>query len=188
MREVINILIDETEKKMQKAIEAASREFASIRTGTASTSLVDKIKVECYGTTSLLKEIASITTPEPRLIVVQPWDKSIIADIEKAILKADLGLNPTNDGNIIRIPIPRLTEERREELSKLISKIAEEIKVSIRRSRGDANKELKDLEKSKDISEDEQLWGEEQIQDLTDKYTEKVETMMEEKIKEIKQI
>lgn len=188
MRKAIKKVLKETEKKMEKAIEAAGREFSSIRTGLASSSLVDNIKVECYGTTTMLKEIASITTPEPRLLVVQPWDKTLIPDIEKAILKSELGLNPTDDGNIIRIPIPRLTEERREELQKLLSKMAEEIKISIRRSRGEAKKTLENLERDKEISEDEMNWGVDQVQDLTDEYIEIVEEMVEKKSEEIKQV
>ena len=178
----------ETEEEMKKAITALQREFATLRTGVASVTILDNIFVECYGSTCPLKQIASLNAPEPRLLVIQPYDRSLIGSVEKAILKSDLGLNPASDGTFIRIPIPRLTEERRKELSKLVSKLTEESKVSVRRSRGEANKHLEALEKDKKISEDDEKRGQEEIQKLTDKYIELLDKVAGEKTKEIMKV
>jgi len=183
--EEIKKILDEAEEDMKKAVNATQREFMSLRTGIASVALLDNIYVECYGSTSPLNQIASVTAPEPRLLVVQPWDRSLIGNVEKAILKSDLGLNPANDGTFIRIPIPRLTEERRKELSKLVAKLTEEGRVSIRRNRGEANKKIKALEKDKVISEDQWRGSQDDVQKLTDKYIQILDEMAKEKTEEI---
>jgi len=183
--EQIKKVLGEVEEEMKRAIVATQKEFATLRTGVASVALLDNIYVECYGSTSPINQVASVTAPEPRLLVIQPWDRSLIGNIEKAILKSDLGLNPANDGVFIRIPIPRLTEERRRELSKLVAKLTEEGKVSIRRYRGEANKKLKALEKDKVISEDEERRGVDDVQKVTDKYINILDDIAKEKTSEI---
>nr|MBN2276959.1 ribosome recycling factor [candidate division Zixibacteria bacterium] len=178
-------LFSETEDKMSKSFQAVKREFASLRTGKASTSLLDNIKVDYHGTILPLNQLASISAPEPRLLVVQAWDKGIVSEISKAIQKADLGLNPLVEGNIIRLPIPALNEERRKEMVKLCKKIAEEGKIAIRNIRREANDNLKKAEKSKDISEDQQKKGFDRIQEQTDSYINKIDDLMDDKEKDI---
>ena len=173
------------EKRMQKAIEALGRELASIRTGRANPALVEHIKVEYAGVPTPLIQIAGISAPEARLIIIQPWDKSSIRSIEKAILASDLGLNPTSDGNVIRISIPPLTEERRKELIKLVGKRIEEGKIEIRNLRRDALNRFRELEKSKDISQDERKRAQEQLQKLTDKFIADTEKLGQAKEKEL---
>jgi ribosome recycling factor len=175
-------------EKMAKAIQAYSRELASIRAGRANASLLDRITVDYYGAPTPVNQLAGISVPEARLLVIQPYDKSILGDIEKAILKSDLGLNPTSDGNIIRIVIPQLTEERRKELVKVVKKEAEEAKVAIRNIRRDANDELKKLEKSGEITEDALRGFSDDIQKLTDENIAKVDTMTKDKEKEILEV
>ena len=155
---------------MTKAIQAYSRELASIRAGRANASLLDRITVDYYGAPTPVNQLAGISVPEARLLLIQPYDKTILGDIEKAILKSDLGLNPSSDGNIIRIAIPALTEERRKELVKVVKKEAEEAKVAIRNIRRDANDELKKLEKTGDITEDDLRGYSDDIQKVTDEY------------------
>lgn len=173
------------EKRMQKAIEALGRELASIRTGRANPALVEHIKVEYAGVPTPLIQIAGISAPEARLIIIQPWDKSSIRSIEKAILASDLGLNPISDGNVIRISIPPLTEERRKELIKLVGKRIEEGKVEIRNLRRDALNRFRELEKNKDISQDEHKRAQEQLQRLTDKFIADTEKLGQAKEKEL---
>ena len=174
--------------RMEKAVEGIKSELAKLRTGKASPALVDNIQVQYYGSTVPLKQLGNISAPEPRLIVIQPWDKSIMNEIEKAILKADLGLNPSNDGIAIRIPIPTLTEERRKELVKVVKKLGEEGKIAIRNIRRDANEKLKNGEKEHKISEDDLHRFQENIQELTNDYTKKIDAILVSKEKEIMEI
>ncbi|MDB4349620.1 ribosome recycling factor [Omnitrophica bacterium] len=181
-------VLHETEAKMKKTIESVNRELASIRTSRASTSLVDNIKAEYYGTPTPLKQLATISTPEPRLIVINPWDKSSVGEIEKAILKSDLGITPANDGKVIRLGIPQLTEERREELCKVAARIAEDGKVSLRSIRHAANDKIKKMQDDSQISKDEGFWGKDDVQKLIDKYSGEVDGTLGDKHKEIRAI
>lgn len=174
--------------KMTKAIQSYSRELASIRAGRANASLLDRISVDYYGAPTPVNQLAGISVPEARLLVIQPYDRTILGEIEKAILKSDLGLNPTNDGTIIRLAIPALTEERRKELVKVVKKDAEEAKVAIRNVRRDANDDLKKLEKSGDITEDDHRGYSDDIQKVTDEYISKIDAMTKEKEKEILEV
>lgn len=178
----------ELEAKMDKVISAFQRELATLRAGRASPALLDRIEVDYYGTTTPLNQLAGITAPEPRLLVIQPWDKQVMGEVEKAILKSDLGLTPTNDGNVIRLAIPQLTEERRVELVKFVRKKAEEGKVSIRNIRRDANENIKKLEKSSDISEDERRRAQDRVQEITDKKIEEIDGVTELKEKEMMEV
>jgi ribosome recycling factor len=183
-----NKFLEEAERKMAATLTATDREFGSIRTGRASVSLLDRIHVESYGQKMPLKQLSTISVPDARTVVVQPWDKSIIKDIERAIYQSDLGLTPANDGTIIRINIPPLTEERRRELVKLVKKLAEEGKVAVRRVRSDANKAVKGAQKDGEISEDDAQKLSDKIQELTDKYTKRVDSLLEAKQEEIMEI
>lgn len=178
----------ETEDKMEKTISATKEALAKIRTGKASPSILDSVRVSYYGSVVPLSQVATISVPEVRLIVIQPWEKKFAPDIEKAILKADLGLNPSSDGTIIRIPIPSLSEERRKELVKVAGKVAEEKKVAIRNIRREANDSLKKAEKDSKISEDDMHRGQENIQKLTDDYIQKIDELYSKKEKEIMEI
>ena len=180
--------ISNAKDKMAKAITGYSRELASIRAGRANASLLDRISVDYYGAPTPVNQLAGISVPEARLLVIQPYDKTSLGDIEKAILKSDLGLNPTSDGNIIRISIPALTEERRKELVKVVKKAAEEAKVVIRNIRRDGNDDLKKLEKAGDITEDGLRGYSEDIQKLTDENINKIDEMTKEKEKEILEV
>jgi len=173
---------------MAKALESFKRDLSKVRTGRASLSLLDDIKVDYYGTPTPLNQVGSMAVPEPRLITIQPWEKNLIGDIEKAILKADLGLNPSSDGQVIRLVFPPLTEERRKEMVKQVKRMGEDAKVGIRSVRREANDTLKKLEKDKDITEDEQKRGEKEIQDLTDDYVARVDKVIEEKEKDLMEI
>jgi ribosome recycling factor len=178
-------IISECRQKMIKTINVLKKEFMRIRTGRASTSLMDGIKVDCYDTQMPLDQVASISIPESRLITVKPWDQTIIGEIEKGILKSELGLTPMNDGKIIRIPIPPLTEERRKELAKLARKMAEDGKISIRNHRREANELLKELKQEKEISEDEMYKGQDEVQTVTDEFIKNIDDVTGEKEKEI---
>ena len=178
-------ILSELGEKMEKSVDALKREFNRIRTGRASTALLDGIRVECYETQMPLDQVASISAPESRLIVIQPWDQSIIGVIEKSILKSELGLTPMNDGKIIRISIPPLTEERRKELAKLARKMAEENKIAIRNHRRDANEMFKELKTEKEISEDEMHKAYNDVQKTTDEFIKKLDEITTEKEKEI---
>ncbi|MBM4275953.1 MAG: ribosome recycling factor [Deltaproteobacteria bacterium] len=178
-------VLKEARRKMDKVLEVMARDLSRVRTGRASVALLEGIKVECYGTTMPLPQVASLAAPESRLLTVQPWDTTLMGDIEKAILKSDLGLNPMNDGKIIRLPIPALTTERRKELVKMVKKMGEEAKVALRNLRRDANEDLKEMKKEKLLSEDEAHRGQEEVQKLTDEYIKKVDTQAAEKEKEI---
>jgi ribosome recycling factor len=185
---MIKILHKETKEKMDLAIDALSHEFGTIRTGRASASILDGIKVEYYNSLTHLNQMATISVPESRLIVIQPWDPSALPNIEKAILKSDLGLNPSNDGKVIRLAIPMLTEERRKQLVKVVKNIAEECRISIRNSRRDSNEKLKKMEKEKNITEDEYHNGLKEIQNLTDDFIGKVDELLAKKEKEILEV
>ncbi|MFT8321465.1 MAG: ribosome recycling factor [Bacillus sp. (in: firmicutes)] len=181
-------VISQTKEKMNKAIQSYSRELASIRAGRASASLLDRITVDYYGAPTPVNQLAGISVPEARLLVIQPYDKTALGDIEKAILKSDIGLNPSNDGSVIRLSIPMLTEERRKELVKNVKKESEEAKVAIRNIRRDGNDDLKKLEKSGEITEDDLRGYNDDIQKLTDEFISKVDTLTKEKEKEILEV
>lgn len=172
-------------EKMEKAVSALSRELASVRAGRASANLLDKISVEYYGAPTPVNQLASISVPEARLLVIQPYDKTVLGEIEKAILRSDLGLTPSNDGSLIRLSIPALTEERRKELAKLVKKYAEEAKIAVRNIRRDANDELKKLEKNGEITEDELRTNNDNVQKITDEFIVKVDNVAKDKEKEI---
>ncbi|RBW69875.1 ribosome recycling factor [Bacillus taeanensis] len=181
-------ILQNAEDKMQKALASLRREFATIRTGRATPALLDKVQVDYYGAPTPVNQLAGISVPEARLLLIQPYDKSVLSDIEKAIQKADLGLTPNNDGDVIRINIPPLTEERRKEFAKLVKKYAEDGKVAIRNVRRDANDELKKSQKNGDITEDELRRLTEDIQKLTDKYVADADSIASEKEKEIMEV
>ena len=178
----------EAEVKMKKSINIYKEELQGIRAGRANPSLLDKISIDYYGTNTPLKQVASISAPEPRLLVIQPWDANLIPVIEKEILKSDLGLNPSNDGKLIRLPIPMLTEERRKELVKIVGKSQENAKVAIRNTRREANDIIKKMEKNKELSEDERKLAEEKIQKITDKYIEEIDLITKQKEEELMEI
>jgi len=178
-------VLTETRRKMDKVLEVMARDLSRVRTGRASVALLEGIKVECYGTTMPISQVASLAAPESRLLTVQPWDTSVMGDIEKAILKSDLGLNPANDGKIIRLPIPALTTERRKDLVKMVKKMEEEAKVALRNVRREANEDLKEMKKEKLLAEDDAHRGTEEVQKITDEYTKKAEVQAAEKEKEI---
>ncbi len=185
---MIQEIRQDMETKMKSTIEALRREYAVVRTGRASVSLLDTIKVDYYGSLLPLSQVATLSTPEPRLIVIQPWDNSIIGKLEKAILKSDLGLTPSNDGKVIRLPIPQLTEERRKQLVKLIHRKAEECRISIRNSRREAIEMIRHEENDKSISEDESYKNQQDIQKLTDSYIEKIHHLQQGKEKELLEV
>lgn len=180
--------IKEMQDQMDAAIEAMRREFSGVRTGKATPTLLDTVKVEAYGSKMPLNQVANVSTPEARLIVVQPYDKSVINDIEKAIMAADLGLNPSNDGTLIRVPIPPLSEERRKEMVKLLHKMAEEGRISVRHARQEANKAIKELEHDHEISEDEARRQLDTVQEITDEYIAKIDEMMKKKEAEVMEV
>ena len=177
-----------TKEKMGKTVEATRAELAGIRSGRASTALVDSVRVDYYGTETPLNQLASIAVPEPRLLVITPWDKTQVGSIEKALLKADLGLTPNNDGNVIRIPIPLLTEERRKDLVKRVKRIVEEGKVALRNIRRDANETIKKAEKSGSVTKDDAHKHKEEIQKITDEFSAKVDELAETKEAEIMEV
>ena len=185
---MITKLLNEVEEKMKHSIDAAKKEFAGVRTGRANPGILDRVMVEYYNTLTPLNQLGSITVPDARTLLIQPWDKTAINAVEKAILKADLGLNPANDGTVIRIAIPPLTEERRKELVKLVKKEAEEKRVMVRNLRRDANERIKQMEKDKEISEDEARRAEDSVQKLTNKYIEQIDKLLEHKEKEIMEV
>ena len=177
-------ILSELRQKMTNTGEALKKDFKKIRTGRASTALLEGIKVDCYETQMPLDQVASISVPESRLIIVQPWDQSIIGNIEKGVLKSELGLTPMNDGKIIRISIPPLTEERRKELAKLAKKMGEESKISIRNHRREANEMFKDLKNEKEISEDEFHRSQDDVQKITDEFITKIDEITGQKEQE----
>jgi len=178
-------VLKQFEEKMDKSIAVLQEEYASVRAGRANPHLLDKIRVDYYGTPTPLQQVGNVSVPEARIIVIQPWEKGLLRDIERAINQADIGINPTNDGTCIRLVFPELTEERRKDLAKDIKKKGEETKVAIRNIRRDAVDKIKKMEKSSEITEDDEKDGETQIQKITDKAIEKVDSMVENKTKEI---
>lgn len=178
-------ILHNTEEKMKKALESMSREFSEIRTGRASPTLVEGLHIDYYGTPTLLKQLASISAPDAHLIVIQPWDITAIPEIEKAILKSNLGITPSNDGKLIRLSVPPLSKERRQELAKVVHKMAEEGRVSLRTIRRDSKESLEKLEKDKVIPEDDKFRGIDELQKLVDKYIAKIDELLKSKEKEI---
>ena len=177
--------VEDARKRMESALDAIRREFASVRTGKATPALLDTVRVDAYGSKMPINQLATINTPEPSLLVVQPFDKSIIADIERSILSADLGLNPANDGNVIRVPIPPLNEERRKEYVKVLHKMAEEGRVSIRHARRLVRDEIHEKVKEHEIGEDEGRRREEALEKLTHEYVEKIDELLKHKEEEV---
>jgi ribosome recycling factor len=183
--EPLQKLIHDTEEKLKKTVDSTLREFSEIRTGRANPSIVEGIMVECYGTHMPMKQVGAISVPEPRLIAIHPWDQANIQAIEKAILKSELGITPVNDGKLIRISIPTLTKERIEELKKILHRLAEQGRVSIRTVRRDSIAAVDKLESSKQITEDAKFKGHDDIQKLTEKYTKKIDELLVTKEKEL---
>lgn len=185
---MIREIISEADDRMKKAIETMKKDYSTIRAGRATPGLLDKVMVEYYGVPSPINQVANISVPEPRLLVIQPWEKTLIPEIEKAIMKSDLGLNPNSDGTVIRIAIPQLTQERRNELVKVVKKKAEDSRVVIRNIRRDGNDQLKAFEKDGEISEDDNRRGQEEVQKLTDKYIKEIDHILDNKEKEIMEV
>lgn len=175
----------EAEDKMKKALDAMQRELLEISTGRANPNMIEGLRIDYYGTQMLLKQLASISAPDARLLVVQPWDASIIPEVEKTILKSNLGINPNNDGKVIKLPIPQLSKERRGELSKVVKKMAEEGRVSLRTIRRDAKEAIDKLEKDKIIPEDEKFRGHDSLQKIVDSYIQKIDQILLAKEKEL---
>ena len=178
----------ETEKKMKGAVEAFQGELTALRTGRASLALVDGITVDYYGSQTPLNQVAALSVPDPTTITIAPWEPKVLAEIEKALLRSNLGLTPNNDGKVVRLNIPALTEERRKELAKVAHEVAEEARNEIRQIRREGNESIKDLEKNKEISEDQMHDGQEQIQKLTDNFVGKVNNILEKKEEEIMEV
>lgn len=185
---MIDKVLGDTEDRMKKSLAAFSRELASIRTGKATTALLDSVRVEAYGQQMPLNQVASISVPEARLLLVQPWDRSIVPTVEKALHKSDLGLVPNTDGNLIRLAIPPLTEERRHDLVKMVRKHAEEARVSVRNIRRDANDHLKKAQKDGSVSEDDSHKAMDKVQELTDNYVKEVDAALKAKEEEIMEV
>ncbi|MFA5516970.1 MAG: ribosome recycling factor [Desulfuromonadales bacterium] len=185
---MVKDLLNKTRVGMERAIDSLKKDFTKVRTGRASVTLLDDIRVDYYGTPTPLNQLGTMIVPEPRLITIQPWERKLIPEIEKAILKSDLGLNPVSDGQLVRLAIPPLTEERRREMVKMTKKMGEEAKIAIRNARRDANEAMKKMEKNKEISEDELKRGEKEIQDLTDLYIKKTDEVVAGKEKEVMEI
>ncbi len=185
---MIESVYQETKERMAKSIQALKKEMGRVRTGRASQSILDVVKVDYYGTLTPLSQMASIAIPESRLITVQPWDVSVIKEVEKGILKANIGLTPSSDGKIIRISIPPLTEERRKEIAKSVANTCEDYKVAIRNIRRDANENLKSFQKDGDISEDDSFKAQKKVQEITDEFIEKIDGVYSDKEKEILEI
>ncbi|HYR10259.1 MAG TPA: ribosome recycling factor [Longimicrobium sp.] len=180
--------LQKARQRMDGAIEALRREFAGVRTGKASPALLDTIRVDAYGSMLPLNQVGSVSAPEPRMLMVQPWDKTLIKATEKALRESDLGLNPSNDGQVIRIPIPPLTEERRKEYVKLLHKLTEEARVAVRNVRREANDEVKHRQKDEGLSEDDVRREQAEVQKLTDQYIAKIEELMKHKEAEIMEV
>ena len=178
-------VIKEVEAKMQGALDVLGREFAGVRTGRASTGLLEGIRVDYYGTPTPVPQVASLSVPDPKTLLIQPWDASLLPAIEKAIMKSDLGLTPANDGKVIRLVMPPLNEERRKQLAKAVGKLTEDTRVAIRNIRHDANKKLKTMEKDKKISEDDGHRGQDQIQKITDRFIQRADELLKKKEQEI---
>lgn len=182
---MVKEIIKTADEKMNKTISVLKNELSSMKAGRANPKMLDRIEIECYGSMMPLNQVAGVSAPEPRVLLIQPWDKGSIKEIEKAILKSDLGLNPSNDGSVIRLVIPELTEETRKNLVKSIRKVGEEAKVAVRAIRRDANDKIKALKKDNEISEDEAKKAEENIQKETDKFIKEIDKTLETKEKEV---
>lgn len=178
----------ETQERMKKTVEAVKRDFSKLRAGKATPAILDDLLVEAYGSATPLNQVGTVGAPEPRLLVIQPWDKTLIAAIEKSIRASDLGFNPSNDGNVVRIPIPALTEERRKELVKVAKGYAEEGRISVRNARRDANDALKKEKKDGALTEDEEKRSHDRIQDMTNEFVKEIDEVLEAKEKEILEI
>lgn len=185
---MINTVYNEMESKMQKTIESFQYELTTIRAGRANAQLLDRISIDYYGTQTPINQVATISTPEARLLVIQPWDASVIPLIEKSIMASELGITPSNDGKIIRLPFPQLTEERRKDLVKVVSTSAEKAKIAIRNSRRDAMDAVKKLEKNKEITEDDKKTAEQEIQKKTDKYIKDIDDITKNKENELMEV
>ncbi len=178
----------EARAQMEKAVEATRREFSSVRTGKASPALLEMVRVDAYGSKMPLNQVGTVSAPEPRMLVIQPWDKSLLAEIEKAIMTSGLGLNPSNDGNVIRVPIPPLTEERRKDMVRLLHKQAEDGRIGVRHARQEANKEIKRRQQEHEIGEDEARRQMDEIQKLTDEYIGRIDKLLEAKEQEVMEV
>ncbi len=184
----MHAIVADAKTHMQKAVDSAKREFASVRTGRASPALLERVTVDYYGTPTPITQVATVTVPEPRLLVIQPWDKSLVREIERAIQKSDLGLMPSSDGTLIRLPIPSLTGERRKDLAKLAHKQAEEARVAVRNIRRDHKDKLEKLEKKGELSEDDVRRAVDELQKLTDRHIAEIDTLLSAKEKEITEV
>ena len=185
---MVEDVLEDAERRMKKAVEHVRGEFTTVRTGRASASLLNRVNVDYYGQSTPLNQISSIAVPEPTLLVISPYDKSVIDDVEKAILQSDLGLTPINDGNVIRLPIPKLTEERRKELTRLVRSKAEEGRVAMRNIRRDAIDDLRSFEKEGEITKDDLHRGQEEVQKLTDRFIGETDEMLKVKEKELMEV
>lgn len=180
--------VKQAREKMEKAIEALRREFSGVRTGKATPGLLETVRVEAYGSHVPLNQVASVAAPEPRLLVVQPWDRGMLGPVEKAILTSDLGLNPSNDGKIIRVPIPPLTEERRREYVKVLHKMAEESRVGVRHARKEANDDIKRRQKDGELSEDQARREQDEVQKITDRHIQQIDDLLKHKEAEVMEV
>jgi ribosome recycling factor len=180
--------LQKAKERMEHALESLRREFGGVRTGKASPQLLDAIRVEAYGSRVPLNQVGTVSAPEPRMLTIQPWDRGLLKDIERALRESDLGLNPSNDGQLIRIPIPALTEDRRREYVRLLHKLAEEGRVAVRQARKDANDEIKSRQKKEGLSEDDIRREEKEVQKLTDQYIARVEDMLKHKEAEVMEV
>ena len=185
---IIKDIINNSEEKMKKTISVLNSELSTMKAGRANPTMLDRIQVEYYGSLCPLNQVANVSAPEPRVLMITPWEKPLLKDIERAILKSDLGLNPSNDGSVIRLIIPELTEETRKNLVKNVKKTGEDAKVAVRSVRRDANEKIKALKKDSDISEDEIKKGEDQVQKITDSYVKEIDNIISAKEKEIMSI
>ncbi|MEA3545049.1 MAG: ribosome recycling factor [Thermodesulfobacteriota bacterium] len=185
---MVNEVLSETRVAMDRAIKSLRKEMTKVRTGRASVSLLDDVKVDYYGVPTPLSQVATLAVPEARLMTVQPWEKNLIPDIEKALFKADLGLTPSSDGILIRLPVPALTEERRREMVKIIKRMSEDAKISVRNARRDANENLKMLEKEKEITEDDLKRSEKDVHKLTDEFVSTIDSVVQNKEQEVMEV
>lgn len=185
---MVKEVLSEVRAAMDKAVKSLKKDMTKVRTGRASVSLLDDVRIDYYGVSTPLSQVATLAVPEARLMTVQPWEKNLIPAIEKALHKADLGMTPSSDGVLIRLPIPALTEERRREMVKIIKRMAEDTKISVRNSRRDANENLKMLEKEKEITEDELKRGEKEVQQITDEFISAIETVVQNKEQEVMEV
>ncbi len=185
---MLDEVLSDAKAAMEKAVKALKKEMTKVRTGRATTTLLDDVRVDYYGVPTPLSQVANLSAPEPRLLTVQPWEKNLIPEIEKAIFKADLGLTPSSDGQLIRLPVPALTEERRKEMVKIVKRMGEDAKVSVRNARRDANDTLKMLEKEKEITEDDLKRSEKDVQQLTDDYVASIVAVVQNKEQEVMEV